>query len=78
MKKGLAIAILFLLVWGLAVPAGANDSTTYNYTISLDGGWKRTQFAYRPGGAILKTVDLSNPKDLFLARGLSVYCRHRE
>lgn len=26
---------------------------------------KRTQFAYRPGGAILKTVDLSNPKDLF-------------
>lgn len=65
MKKRLAIVLIFLLLLGFAVPVSANDSTTYNYTISLDGGWKRTQFAYRPGGAILKTVDLSNPEDLF-------------
>lgn len=65
MKKRLTIAIIFLLLLLFAVPVSANDSTTYNYTISLDGGWKRTQFAYTPGGAILKTVDLSNPEDLF-------------
>ena len=65
MKKRLTIAIIFLLLLVFAVPVSANDSTTYNYTISLDGDWKRTQFAYTPGGAILKTVDLSNPEDLF-------------
>lgn len=59
------ITVIFLLLFVFAVPVSATDSTTYNYTISLDGEWTRTPFAYIPGGAILKTVDLSNPEDLF-------------
>lgn len=64
-KRWLILPLILIGALVCALPASASDSTTYNYTISLDGQWTRTQFAYLPGGAMLKTIGLSNPSDLF-------------
>lgn len=55
-----------------AFNASAIESTSYSYTISVDGKWIRTQDTYIPGAIYLKNYDLNLPEDLFLF-GADVY-----
>ena len=50
----------------ICVPTQARSSTTYNYTISVDGDWIRTQDAYVPGAIYLRDMGLSEPEDIFI------------
>ncbi len=59
--------MLVCVMLGLVcVPAQARSSTTYNYTISVDGDWIRTQDAYVPGAIYLRDMGLSSPEDIFI------------
>ncbi|MGN0492158.1 MAG: YIP1 family protein [Acutalibacteraceae bacterium] len=68
------IATTFILIC-MFLSAGfltvnAAESTTYTYTISLDGSWTRTQDAYRPGKIYLENIGMNAPEDLFIRNGL--------
>lgn len=67
MKKIVRISLLVLLLC-LVFPtdAFARSSTTYTYTVSVDGNWIRTQDAYIPGGVFLQEAGLSQPEDIFI------------
>ena len=48
----------------------ASESTTYCYTISVDGYWIRTQDAYMAGGILLMGEGMTAPEDLFVKNEL--------
>lgn len=67
MKKILtAMLLTVILCLTCSVGVFARSSTTYTYTVSVDGNWIRTQDAYVPGGIFLNEVELNQPEDLFI------------
>lgn len=67
MKKIFTCLLLVVLLCAVfCIPAQARSSTTYNYTISVDGKWIRTQDAYVPGAIYLRDIGLSAPEDIFI------------
>ena len=68
-KRILASLCIIIFCAMFAVPANAMEYTTYTYTISVDGKWTRTQFAYQTGGTLLDGITLSEPGDLFYKNG---------
>ncbi len=67
MKKIITCLLLVCaLCAAFCVPVQARSSTTYNYTISVDGDWIRTQDAYVPGAVYLRNLELSAPEDIFI------------
>ena len=74
MKKIIAFFITsaLLVTFICRIPAGAVSSTAYNYTVSVDGKWIRTQDAYLPCGVLLKEAGLSQPQDIFI-KGDEIY-----
>lgn len=73
MRKKLAVllAVCLLFVCGTTM-VSASESTTYTYTISVDGDWIRTQDAYMPGNIYLNDLGLKLPDDLFIV-GKTMY-----
>lgn len=72
MKKSMKIMAAFVLVLALLLPhmtAAASESTSYTYTMSVDGEWIRTQDAYMPGRILLYDQSLLAPEDLFFYEG---------
>ena len=64
MKKALCTLCAVLLL--LILPAQAMQSTTYTYTLNIDGdAYVRMQDAYMPGGAMLADIGLNAPEDLY-------------
>ncbi len=74
MKKIISFLIVSVLLVSLICPiaVGARSSTAYNYTVSVDGEWIRTQDAYVPGAVILRDLGLSQPQDIFI-KGDNMY-----
>ncbi len=70
MRKILKI-ITAALALILLIPCvgAASESTSYTYTISVNGEWVRTQDAYLPGEIMLDAGELNAPEDLFLYGG---------
>lgn len=68
MKRIIAFLITAVCLIGLIFPitASAAGSTSYNYTVSVDGEWIRTQDAYVPCAVILRDLGLSQPQDIFI------------
>ncbi len=67
MKKIITCLLLVCVLCGLlCLPTQARSSTTYNYTISVDGDWIRPQDAYVPGAIYLRDMGLSTPEDIFI------------
>ena len=60
----LAAVIVFAFLFPLG--ALARSGTSYNYTISVDGEWIRTQDAYLTGGIYLNDLGLNQPQDIFI------------
>lgn len=60
------ITAAILVAFVCPISAGAVSSTAYNYTVSVDGEWIRTQDAYVPCGVILKELGLNQPQDIFI------------
>lgn len=67
MKKIIA-TILLIVTLCMTCQAGAyaRSSTTYTYTVSVDGSWIRTQDAYVPGGIFLSEAEFNQPEDIFI------------
>lgn len=68
MKKKILVTILLtvLLCMTCSVGVFARSSTTYTYTVSVDGSWIRTQDAYVPGGILLNNAGFVQPEDIFI------------
>lgn len=68
MKKIPAVIITaaLMLMFLCPISVGARSGTSYNYTISVNGEWIRTQDAYVPGAVILRELGLSQPEDIFI------------
>ena len=62
MKKIPAVIITaaLMLVFLCPISVGARSGTSYNYTISVNGEWIRTQDAYVPGAVILRELGFRN------------------
>ena len=72
MKKSMKIMAAFVLALVVLLShmtAAASESTSYTYTVSVDGEWIRTQDAYMPGSILLYDQSLSAPEDLFFYEG---------
>lgn len=73
MKKIITCLMLVVMLCGIfSFTASARSSTTYNYTISVDGKWIRTQDAYVPGAICLRELSLNQPEDIFI-KGDTLY-----
>lgn len=73
-KKIITVFLITVLLVTFICPVAVNarSSTAYNYTISVDGEWIRTQDAYVPGAVILRDLGLNRPEDIFI-KGDDIY-----
>lgn len=67
-EKILIFVICIFVCAGLYSPSiiYAGSSTSYTYTISVDGIWTLTQDAYIPAATILNDSGLKSPEDIFI------------
>ena len=67
MKRAVRLAVLMIAtLFLLTGSVGAIESTSYSYTISVNGDWIHTQDTYIPGSIFLNNYDLNQPEDIFL------------
>ena len=65
--KKIVIFMVSAAVAASCLTAEAAQSTAYTYTVSVDGGWIRTQDAYINSRIYMKNEGLSGPQDLFIS-----------
>ena len=72
MKKRLFILfiVVVMLIAAFTVPTSASQSTSYTYTLSVNGEWIRTQDAYMPAKLWFRDGTLNAAEDIFFYNNL--------